>query len=63
MCSAAISLTSKALNDVNDAQVLLNIKGRIDLFILTMEVGSLISSCWTLFLNGFSGVGIFCFET
>ncbi|KAI1406618.1 exocyst complex subunit Sec15-like protein [Hypoxylon fuscum] len=37
MCSAVISLTSKALSEVNDAQVLLNIKGRIDLFILTME--------------------------
>ncbi|KAI1417857.1 exocyst complex subunit Sec15-like protein [Hypoxylon sp. FL1857] len=37
MCSAAISLTSKALTDISDAQILLNIKGRIDLFILTME--------------------------
>lgn len=37
MCAAAISLTSKALSDINDAQILLNIKGRIDLFILTME--------------------------
>ncbi|KAI2612809.1 exocyst complex subunit Sec15-like protein [Hypoxylon fragiforme] len=37
MCSAAISLTSKALTDINDAQILLNVKGRVDLFILTME--------------------------
>ncbi|KAI8966777.1 exocyst complex subunit Sec15-like protein [Daldinia sp. FL1419] len=37
MCSTAISLTSKALTDISDAQVLLNTKGRIDLFILTME--------------------------
>ncbi|KAL7626685.1 Rab GTPase-binding exocyst subunit S15 [Parahypoxylon ruwenzoriense] len=37
MCSAAISLTSKALSDITDPQILLNIKGRIDLFILTME--------------------------
>ncbi|KAI1661634.1 exocyst complex subunit Sec15-like protein [Daldinia decipiens] len=37
MCSTAISLTSKALSDIIDAQVLLNTKGRIDLFILTME--------------------------
>ncbi|KAI1464744.1 exocyst complex subunit Sec15-like protein [Daldinia caldariorum] len=37
MCSTAISLTNKALSDINDAQVLLNTKGRIDLFILTME--------------------------
>lgn len=41
MCSAAISLTSKALTDINDAQILLNVKGRVDLFILTMEVSSL----------------------
>ncbi|KAI1808487.1 exocyst complex subunit Sec15-like protein [Daldinia bambusicola] len=37
MCSTAISLTNKALSDINDAQVLLNTKGRIDLFTLTME--------------------------
>ncbi|KAI0850900.1 exocyst complex subunit Sec15-like protein [Daldinia vernicosa] len=37
MCATAISLTSKALSDIIDAQVLLNTKGRIDLFILTME--------------------------
>ena len=43
MCSAAISLTSKALSDINDAQLLLNIKGRVDLFILTMEASNLIS--------------------
>ncbi|KHO00886.1 Exocyst complex component Sec15 [Metarhizium album ARSEF 1941] len=37
MCSAAISLTSRALNDVNNAEVLLKIKGFIALFVQTME--------------------------
>lgn len=38
MCQTAINLTSKALNDVMDAEVLLKIKGFISLFIQTMEV-------------------------
>ena len=38
MCSAAISLTSKALNEVSNAEILLKIKGFIALFIQTMEV-------------------------
>lgn len=38
MCSAAIKLTSKALNSVTNAEVLLKIKGFIALFIQTMEV-------------------------
>jgi hypothetical protein len=38
MCQAAISLTSKALYDVADAEVLLKIKGFISLFTQTMEV-------------------------
>jgi hypothetical protein len=37
MCAAAINLTSKALNDVNNAEVLLKIKTFISLFIQTME--------------------------
>jgi hypothetical protein len=39
MCSAAINLTSKALGDVSNAEVLLKIKGFIALFVQTMEVG------------------------
>lgn len=38
MCTAAINLTSKALNEVTNAEVLLKIKGFISLFIQTMEV-------------------------
>ncbi|KAI1868140.1 uncharacterized protein JN550_006628 [Neoarthrinium moseri] len=37
MCSSAISLTTKALGEVNNAEVLLKIKGVIALFIQTME--------------------------
>ncbi|CAJ2506090.1 Uu.00g002200.m01.CDS01 [Anthostomella pinea] len=37
MCSTAISLTSKALGDVGNAEVLLKLKGVIALFIQTME--------------------------
>ncbi|OAA44910.1 Exocyst complex subunit Sec15-like protein [Metarhizium rileyi] len=37
MCSASISLTSRALNDVSNAEVLLKIKGFIALFVQTME--------------------------
>ncbi len=39
MCSAAINLTSRALSDVGNAEILLKIKGFIALFIQTMEVG------------------------
>lgn len=38
MCQAAITLISKALNDVDNAEVLLKIKGVIALFIQTMDV-------------------------
>ncbi|RYP25463.1 hypothetical protein DL767_008381 [Monosporascus sp. MG133] len=37
MCSAAISLTSKALADINNAEIILKIKTMIALFIQTME--------------------------
>jgi hypothetical protein len=37
MCSAAIKLTSKALNSVDNAEILLRVKGFIALFIQTME--------------------------
>lgn len=38
MCQAAISLISKALDDVDNAEVLLKIKGVIALFIQTLDV-------------------------
>lgn len=41
MCSAAIAITTRALNDVHNAEVLLKIKGFIALFIQTMEVSIL----------------------
>jgi hypothetical protein len=39
MCRSAMALTSRALNEVSNAEVLLKIKGFIALFIQTMEVG------------------------
>lgn len=41
MCHTAITLTSQALNEVSNAEILLKIKGVIALFIQTMEVHSL----------------------
>lgn len=38
MCQTAIHLISKALNEVNDAQLVLKIKGVLALFIQTMDV-------------------------
>ncbi|KFX90216.1 hypothetical protein V495_01967 [Pseudogymnoascus sp. VKM F-4514 (FW-929)] len=40
MCQAAISLISKALDDVDNAEVLLKIKGVIALFIQTLDIVS-----------------------
>ncbi|KAF2969259.1 hypothetical protein GQX73_g4361 [Xylaria multiplex] len=37
MCSTAISLTSKALGDIHNAEILVQIKGAFALFIQTME--------------------------
>ncbi|KAI0165760.1 exocyst complex subunit Sec15-like-domain-containing protein [Xylariaceae sp. FL1272] len=37
MCSTAISLTAKALGDIQNAEVLVQIKGAVALFIQTME--------------------------
>jgi endonuclease III-like uncharacterized protein len=38
MCNTAINLISKALNYVDNAEILLKIKGVIALFIQTMDV-------------------------
>lgn len=38
MCQCAITLISKALHDVDNAEVVLKIKGVVALFIQTMEV-------------------------
>jgi hypothetical protein len=59
MCHTAINLISKALSDVDNAEVLLKIKGVIALFIQTMDVG-----CPPLtsvpILKGGLGMGVFC---
>lgn len=38
MCATAITLTSKALSEVTNAEVILKLKTMIALFIQTMEV-------------------------
>lgn len=38
MCTAAINITTKSLKDIDNAEVLLKIKGFIAMFIQTMEV-------------------------
>lgn len=38
MCTAAITITAKALKDIDNAEVLLNIKGFVAMFVQTMEV-------------------------
>jgi exocyst complex component 6 len=41
MCHAAINIISKALDDVDNAEVLLKIKGVVALFIQTMDVSAI----------------------
>lgn len=48
MCQVAIALISNALHEVENAEVLLKIKGVIALFIQTMDVSSHWND-WTLF--------------
>jgi exocyst complex component 6 len=57
MCDGAISLTSKALNEVNNAEVLLKIKGVIALFIQTMEVMTLPGFFWCSVADVLKGWG------
>lgn len=59
MCTAAINLTSKALNDVTNAEVLLKIKGFISLFIQTMEV-SQSSAVIVVYKLILTGLVVFC---
>lgn len=40
MCRTAITIISKALNTVDDAELLLKIKGMVALFVQTMGVGA-----------------------
>lgn len=61
MCSAAINLTARALNDVSNAEVLLKIKGFIALFVQTMEVGVVPKKMKPERLpNGCLGMGLPC---
>lgn len=61
MCSAAINLTTRALNDVSNAEVLLKIKGFIALFVQTMEVsGDLNQLKFQRLANKCSELGLLC---
>jgi hypothetical protein len=56
MCNSAISLISKALDTVDNAEVLLKIKGVIALFIQTMDVST--QSLWLDSTNFDKRVGV-----
>ncbi len=45
MCQTAVTLISKALHEVDNAEVVLKIKGVIALFIQTMEVRTEVGIC------------------
>lgn len=45
MCQAAIALISNALHEVENAEVLLKIKGVVALFIQTMDVSAHYNDC------------------
>lgn len=50
MCQTAVTLISKALHEVTNAEVLLKIKGIVALFIQTMDVSNtiLLTIYWCL---------------
>lgn len=56
-----MNLTSKALNDVTNAEVLLRIKGIVALFIQTMEVGNQVHTCIFYLADIVIGLWIPCF--
>jgi len=58
MCQTAIALITKALNDVSNAEILLDIKGVIALFIQTMEVRRPPPSRLLLPVNTTQGLGL-----
>jgi hypothetical protein len=57
MCQSAMGLISKALDEVDNAEVLLKIKGVIALFIQTMDVSRLILMIMAQ-LTFFIGLGL-----
>ena len=58
MCNTAISLISKALDNVDNAEVLLKIKGVIALFIQTMDVSSVLIFVRGLCFDSYAGLGV-----
>lgn len=59
MCNTAITLISKALNEVENAEVLLKIKNVVALFIQTMEVYQITSLVYAE-NSPELGLGVFC---
>lgn len=47
MCKSTIKLISSALHTVDNDELLLKIKGRVALFILTLEVGLLLTTTYS----------------
>jgi hypothetical protein len=60
MCTAAINLTSKALDEIDDATVLLSAKAVMTLFIQTMEVSLAVPQLLQYITDYKTGLGVFC---
>jgi hypothetical protein len=62
MCHASIALISDALDDVDNAEYLLKIKGVVALFIQTMGVRAL-SAQQKIYIDFNPGLGLLCLCT
>lgn len=64
MCQSAIALITNALHTIDSDEKLLRIKGRIALFLQTMEVGLFSCSCALIvpLLTSFAELGVFCIQ-
>ena len=51
MCKNTIKLISSALHTVDNDDLLLKIKGRVALFILTLEVGLLLTTTYSFYTD------------
>jgi hypothetical protein len=60
MCQSAINLITKNLHMVENDELLLRIKGRVALFMLTMEVSHRIHLSKTMLLMIHAEMGLLC---
>lgn len=58
MCQSAMALISKALDEVDTAEIVLKVKSVLALFVQTMEVCKLVIQCTPLLT--YAGLGLFC---